>query len=551
MSADRSDPEISAAAPARSRLSLWLARSIGPGGGHWEVPLFVVVVGAGVLLYMWNRDWDDRSTQIIHVYYVSACVVALLAIWWTLFSGLQWITRVLGLAGVAATAVGLLVVFRLDGFTGDFIPIFSLRSRTSPEQRAVAYFGSQARAAAPTSEAPAEPLVVTPDDWPQFRGPTRLGVVSNVKIRQDWNENPPKLLWKHPVGKGWSSFAVVGNLAFTQEQRGADEVVVCYDVHTGEQVWVHADRVRYSNTMGGDGPRATPTVFDSRLYAMGGTGILNCLDPRTGEVLWTHDVVADAGSSIAHFGMSTSPFIYDNLVVVNAGGDNNRGVIAYNRTDGEIVWAHGDRKAGYASPVLATFDGVRQLLIFGALGLAGHDAQTGEELWWFPWENETDNNCVDPIVLDDGTIFLSTGYSKGTALLDVRRTAGKWAAEPVRWKTTTRFKAKINGPVVKDGYIYGLDEGILCCFDPAGGEQKWKRGRYGYGQVLLVDDVILVSTETGEVALVEANPERYREIARFKAIEGKTWNHPALCRGLLLIRNDEEAACFDLRPDSK
>ena len=337
MSADLPEPESSATAVESSRPSSWLARLIGPGDVHWRTALGIVLIASVVLVLLWNKETDDRSAQIIDTYYVTAWTVLLLAVWWLLFSGLNWQTRMYGLGGVIATVAGLLFVFRLDGFTGDFIPMFSRRWARTAEDRAVEYFES--RAPTLTTTASSEPLVVTADDWPQFRGPGRLGI-SDAKIRTDWNANPPRQLWKHPVGRGWSSFAVVGDLAFTQEQRGEEEVVVCYDVQSGKQIWVHADPVRFSNTLGGDGPRGTPTVFDSRLYALGATGVLNCLDPRTGEVLWMHDILADAGSSISMFGMSGSPFIYDNLVVVNAGGnpDSNKGVIAYDRTSGDIVW---------------------------------------------------------------------------------------------------------------------------------------------------------------------------------------------------------------------
>lgn len=539
------------AAEKRSNLIIRVLRRLLTGDRvRWELGALIVAVTAVVLAVQWNRYAEDRTGQIIAVYFVAAWAIPAFTVWWLFLSGLKWWTRAAGI-GLVALLLGVFFARnRLVGFTGDFIMVFAPRGEQTPEDRAVDYFGSQSGSQVSAGET-AKPLVVTNRDWPQFRGPLRTGIVEDTAIRRDWKENPPRELWSHPVGVGWSSFSVVDGLAFTQEQRGPEEVVVCYDVETGKQIWAHSDEMRFTNSLGGDGPRATPTVFDSRLYTLGAMGNLNCLEPRTGKVIWSRNILDDAGSSVAGFGMCTSPFIFEDKVVVNAGGGQNKGVIAYDRKTGDIIWAKGDRDAGYASPVLATFDGLQQLLIFGAQGLAGHDAHTGEELWWFDWKNDTNNNCADPILLDDGKILLSSGYSKGTVLLSVSRKGEGWTAEPVGWETSKRFKLKISGALLKDGFVYGLDENILCCFDPATGQTKWKSGRYGYGQLLLIDDVILITSEKGDVALVEANPERYKEIAKFHAVDGKTWNHPALYRGLLLVRNDEEAACFDLRNDAK
>lgn len=537
-------------APRRGNVLVRILSSLfGSNRVRWEIGALIAGLAAVAIAIQWVRYSDDRSAQIIAIYFTAMWAVPALAVWWVFLSGFKWLTRATGVALVAIAAGIFFSANRLVGFTGDFIPVFASRWSRSAEDRAVDYFQSQ-KSSTSASDATAKPLVVTEADWPEFRGPSRTGVVRGVSIRRDWDAHPPKEVWKHPVGLGWSSFAVVDGLAFTQEQRGPDEVVVCYDVETGKQIWAHSDVARFVSAMGGDGPRGTPTLFDSRLYTLGATGILNCFEPRTGKLHWSRNILDDAGSTVAGFGMCTSPFIYENTVIVNAGGAQKRGVIAYDRVTGDIVWAKGDRKAGYASPVLAKFGDSEQLLIFGAEGLAGHDAKTGEELWWFDWKNDTNNNCADPILLDNGLIFLSSGYSKGTALLEVKQTGETWGVRTVGWETSKRFKLKISGAVMKDGFVYGLDENILCCFDPATGKVKWKSGRYGYGQLLLIDDVILVSSDTGDVALVEANPNQYREITKFHAVNGKTWNHPVVYRGLLLVRNDEEAACFDLRPGS-
>jgi outer membrane protein assembly factor BamB len=403
---------------------------------------------------------------------------------------------------------------------------------------------------------PEAKLAVSPLDWPQFEGPKRDGVARGVHVRSDWRENPPRRMWDHPVGAGWSSFAVVGKYALTQEQRDDDEAVVCYDADTGRQLWAHLDRgARHSTVLGGLGPRATPTVSGSRVYTFGATGILNCLDPESGGLIWSTNAVKEAGVPPVQFGMSGSPLVYDNVVVVNPGGirtsmadrrESGRAVIAYDRLTGQRIWATGDYQAGYASPILATIGGVRQVIIYDAVGAGGYDAATGNELWRSPeWMNSTYNNIAQPIILPDRSIFLSSGYGTGSILFDAHKSGDLWTVKE-RWRAPNKFKLKFNTGVYRDGFVYGLDEGILACLDLSNGKLRWKKGRYSYGEVLLLKDLLLVLSEEGDAVLVEISPSGSREVSRFHAISGKTWNHPAISRERLYVRNGEEAACFDL-----
>ena len=383
-----------------------------------------------------------------------------------------------------------------------------------------------------------------------------------MRIRTDWGQRPPRPLWRHPVGAAWSSFAVVGNYAFTQEQRGTDEAVVCYDARDGKQVWAHLDpNQRYDQAMAGIGPRATPTVYDSRVYTFGAAGILNCFAAKSGAVLWSTNALEAAGVKPLQFGMAGSPLVYDKLVVVNPGGprqsqdgteSSGRAVIAYDRLTGKEVWAGGDYQAAYASPILATLGGVRQVVIFDGLGAAGHDAATGKQLWRTPdWTNEFHNNSRQPIVGKDaggdGALFLSSGYGTGSIMFDVKKTDDHWGVSE-RWQAPNKFKLKFNTGVTRDGCVYGLDEGILACFDLATGKQRWKRGHYGYGQILLFENALFVISEEGDAVLLDVSPSNAQELARFHAIDGKTWNHPAYSNGRLFVRNGEEAACYDLGP---
>ncbi|OYW14118.1 MAG: hypothetical protein B7Z55_16020, partial [Planctomycetales bacterium 12-60-4] len=189
------------------------------------------------------------------------------------------------------------------------------------------------------------PLVAGVDDWPDFRGPQRDGIIRGSGFRTNWTEQPPKEVWRHPVGLGWSSFAVLGDLAITMEQRDHLESVVCYRLDTGEQVWVHEDdaRLLVTEINGGDGPHATPVIVGDQTYSLGGTGLLNCLETRTGHKLWSRNILKDAGEpgepvKNLEWGVSGSPLVVDDLVITNPGVAEGKSVIAYRRDTGDIVW---------------------------------------------------------------------------------------------------------------------------------------------------------------------------------------------------------------------
>jgi outer membrane protein assembly factor BamB len=512
---------------------------------RFRLPITVVVLAglthAGIFM------WADGDLSIVNFSGMIIWLFASLIImaWFFLFSGARRKTRLVGL-GILGLGLAVFVgLFRWDGQTGDFVPNFAFRFAPSSEDRAAEYFESQPTESSLNESAATERLEVTEADWPRFGGANEDQIVRGVTIRKDWDDNPPKALWRHPVGPAWSSFAVVGNYAFTQEQRGENEAVVCYNAETGKQIWAHTDPARFEETASGVGPRTTPTIHESRLYALGATGILNCLNPISGQVLWSSNIVEDANTDLVMYGMAGSPLIHDDLVIVNPSGQGNA-VAAYDRVSGEKRWSGGTHAHSYASPMLATIDDVPQVLIYCNEGICGHDISTGQMLWLFEWTNVTGLNLAQPIVLPDQSVFISSGYGSGSARLDISRKDEEWTVEP-RWETPNRFKLKFNGGILSDGYLYGLDEGILSCIDIAEGGRQWKQGRYRYGQMLMVDGDLLIVTEQGQVVLVEVTPESANEIGKFQAIEGKTWNHPVLNRGLLLVRNGKEAACYDLR----
>lgn len=520
---------------------------------RWKLGLAIFILGAIVEVAVWQYLAPDRTYQVIVSMGILSATAFLMVLWWIFASGLRWSTRFKGLGILVACVIATAASVRIDGVKGDMVPIFSFRWNPSAQEKALAYFDRNQPTSTPTedsnlsADSSQSGLEISAGDWPEYRGPGRDGIVEGVQLERDWNTHPPELLWKHPVGLGWSSFAVVGNLAFTQEQRGEQEVVACYNVSDGQQVWLHEDAVRFEEAMGGPGPRATPTVHDSRLYALGATGILNCLDARTGRKLWSTNILEDAGVDNLVWAMSGSPLVYDRFVIVNPGGANGKSVAAYDRETGEPIWTAGNHPASYSAPRLTTVNGVTELLVFDADGLTGIDPQVGRELWHFPWTNGPKVNATQPILLSDEALFIASGYGMGSALLTIDSSGDQWTVskEP-RWESR-QMKLKFNDAVLRDGFIYGLDEGILTCLEAATGERRWKRGRYGYGQMLLVDDLLLIQAESGDVVLVEAQPNEYQEVASFSALSGKTWNHPVLVGEHLLVRNGEEAACYRLQ----
>jgi outer membrane protein assembly factor BamB len=410
----------------------------------------------------------------------------------------------------------------------------------APPPPAAAPAASPAAAASTAAPEPAAaPAVVPPAEWPGFRGPGRDGTVRGTRVATDWSATPPVALWRRAVGPGWSSFAVAGNRVYTQEQRGDDEVVACYDAATGAPVWQHRDTARFWESNGGAGPRGTPTLSGGRVYALGATGIVNALDAATGARAWSRNAAADTGATTPGWGFSGSPIVVDDLVVVAVSG----ALAAYDRATGSLRWKRPPQGEGYSSPQLVTLGGVRQVAFVSGDGITGVALADGAELWSNAWKGYP---VVQPAMTADGDLLFNVKEDLGLRRLAVSRGASGWTATE-RW-TTRGLKPYFNDFVVHDGHAYGFDGNILSCIDLADGARKWKGGRYGNGQlVLLADqDALLVLSEEGELALVSATPDKFTELARAPGLDGKTWNHPVVVGDRLLVRNSAEMAAFRL-----
>ena len=381
--------------------------------------------------------------------------------------------------------------------------------------------------------------------WPAFRGAARDGQYHHP-IRTDWPADGLPRLWQQPIGGGYASFAAADGQLFTIEQRRDLEVVTAYDAETGHELWAHEWEAFFRETMGGDGPRTTPTWSDGRLFALGATGELRSLDAATGDLRWRTNILTDASAANLTWAMAASPLVVDGMVVVLPGGGAGQSVAAYDADTGDLVWTALDDVQGYTAPMLVELAGVRQILVVTAGRAAGLAVEDGTLLWDYSWVVSTVPNMSQPLLLDGDRLFLSASYGQGAAMIEISRTGGGLSAREL-WRTN-RMKNKFSGSVVHEGYIYGLDESILACLDAETGELMWKGGRYGYGQLLLAAGHLVVLTERGDVVLVRATPAGHEELARFEAISGKTWNNPAIADGRLFVRNTTEMAAFDIDP---
>jgi outer membrane protein assembly factor BamB len=492
----------------------------------------------------------------------------------TLLPGVPWLCAVfvasLFFGRRAVTIVAVLVaslgwtLVRTDGVTGTMDTDYAWRWSATAEEQFLASDASAVPAAPGTPAAaamPSDPSIeptgigtgaeaVEIAAWPGFRGPDRDNVLAGVTIDPNWSRNPPQEIWRRPVGPGWGSFALVGNRLCTQEQRDEDEVVVCYDAATGEPIWLHAYPARFWEALGGAGPRATPTYHDGRLYTLGATGVLSCLDAATGEPAWTRNIADDTGARVPDWGFANSPLIVDDLVIVHAAGaPEGRAVVAYDLAAGEPRWFGQAGGASYSSPHLTTIDHVRQIVMITGEGAFGLEAETGDLLWKHEWPatGGSGERVVQPSLLDGGG-----GILIGTPFLGTRKIAvssdasGAWTVDE-EW-TSRGLKPYYNDLVVHRGTAFGFDGNILAAIDVETGDRAWKGGRYGNGQVLLLpdQDLLLVLSERGELALVRGSAERFEEVARMQALDGKTWNHPIVVGGVVYMRNAEEAAAYRL-----
>ncbi len=500
---------------------------------RWRPALIIAVVGAITFAVILNLErffptiWPYQQSRNLALISTVLVSLVLLLVWWLIFSRAAMRLRLLGLCVLAVPAV----LYRHVGMTGDFLPIFEPR-----------FWGKKNFSKV---ENPLTDADKTRPDFHQFLGLNRNGVLSGPELDPDWAAHPPVVVWRKSVGVAWSGFAVVGGRAVTQEEAAGQEWVVCSELATGKELWRTANPGTFYDSLGGAGPRATPTIVDGKVYTLGSTGILRCTDLADGKIIWTRDLRVDAGVPVPQWGFASSPLVHGGKVIVSAGGKNEQSLVAYNATDGSPAWGAGTGEINYSSPFLRTLAGREQILMFNTATLSSHDPITGALLWEYGWPSGRPN-VAQPVVAGPNRVLVSSGYAYGSELLEISPVPSGGFNVSRIWKSA-RFQAKFSNPVVRDGYMYGLSDGDFACLDLRDGSRKWKGSHYGHGQGLLVGDLFLqVAEERGDIVLLRPTPEAPNELARLNIFDAKTWNPIALCGDLLLMRNDREAACIRL-----
>jgi outer membrane protein assembly factor BamB len=523
-----------------------------------------VLVRAGLLEAVVGSIVDQAVRNIITLILAFAALMSLL-VWFVRESGHPtWLKQMVfgGLLGLVVVAAGTL---RVERVSGDLVPEFAWRWAPARdrrlEARPVAVPAGASQAASPAGESPpaASAWEATVDDFPRFLGPAGTCSLDGPALDPDWASRPPRELWRRPIGAGWSGFVTCGDHAVTLEQRGDDEIVACYALVTGVPEWAVSVAARHETVLGGVGPRSTPTIRDGVVYSTGATGWLHAIDGATGRVLWKKDVLADLGiDPAAHaaavaWGRAGSPLVMADVVVVPAGGPRGAdagfvSLAAYDRATGERRWTAGDEQISFTTPHLATLGGREAIVSVNEARVVAYDPVTRAVVWQFDWpgHSNSDATCSQAVVLDDRRVFISKGYGIGAAVFELAEGGSEpWTLREV-WREAGSLKTKFTNVAIHEGHAYGLSDGILECVRLSDGKRMWKGGRYGQGQVLRVGSLLLVQSEPGAVVLVDVSPAKHTVRGRLAALSSQTWNTLCLAGRRLLVRNAEEAACYEL-----
>lgn len=527
--------------------------------GVWVAGGLLLLTG----LVQWTSPWTDRQVANIASGVMLLGATMLMGVWWVRRWRNRFWVRWTPLAAVALIVAAAAALFKPIGVSGELLPQFAYR------------YGEREAPPTPRADRPGDEerirWSVSPGDFPGFLGAARDGRIAHRRFGTDWQQQRPKLRWRQTIGAGWSGFAVAGSadaaaggrgpFGLTLEQRENQEWVTCYDLSDGTLLWHYAEEARHFHALGGLGPRSTPTLSnDGRVYAQGATGVVWCLDGHDGTLLWRVDLLEMAGIDQATsetsvtWGRAASPLLVDDLVVVPLGGDAEgaqgvQSLVALDAATGETRWTGGEHQISYASPVLATLAGIRQILTVDENFVAGYAPEDGRVLWTHDWPGRSSGNasCSNPVPLGPDQVLVSKGYGGGGMLLRLSAQSQGLAAEEV-WADRRVLKTKFTNVCVDREYGYALSDGALECVHLPSGRSQWKqprRGRFGHGHVLIVEDVLVVLSEEGELALVALDPDRYRELGRIQVLQGKTWNPPAVAGNLFVVRNGQEAAVWE------
>ena len=377
-------------------------------------------------------------------------------------------------------------------------------------------------------------------DWPRFLGPDGTGIAPDTGINKNWAQRPPKVLWQTAMhDDGYAGPSVAGGRVFIMDHQGEEDVVRAIDFTTGQDVWAF----RYPDPGGPNYgfARSTPCYDDGRLYTLGRAGQLLCLSAADGKLLWSKSLQQDFGGRLPTWHYAMSPIIDGDRVVVVPGG-RNATVAALDKLTGSTIWAGGGSfPAGYAAPAVATLNDVKQYIVFAGTALIGVRADTGQLLWQVPWATQHGVNAALPII-DGNFVFASSGYGFGCGVVEVTATGAQ-----VVWGSKTMM-AHFSSPIYYKQHIFGTtDPGELVCLEGQEGKALWRHGGFEKGGIVIVDDVILaLDGADGNLVMVAAATDAYRELGRCRPLGGQSWTAPIVADGKVLIRNKGTLACLDL-----
>jgi len=380
--------------------------------------------------------------------------------------------------------------------------------------------------------------------WNQYRGPNRDGHIPAQGVAINWKEKP-SILWKVPAGAGHSSVLIGEQTIFTLEQSGDRETLFARNLSNGKEKWKLAQQTKWDDMMSGTGPRSTPTLLDGKLYTLFSNGVLCRVNAKSGKLEWKTKTV-DPDYEFPEWGISCSPLIWNELIILNLGGEKGA-VRAYSINDGKLAWESDlSGKGVYISSSILKLLGENHLLAAVEGKIAGLNPKNGKTLWEKPWKIFLNNaQIAQPIALSKNSFLLAAGYGKGAECWNLSKGANNEYLIETTWKSKN-LKAKFSNPVLKDGYLYGLSENLLVCLEAKTGDLKWRGKKYGYGRILVSEDKLLVLGNTGILSVVEADPNKFRELFSEQTLSNaRCWNGPAFADGYFVAMNGEELACFD------
>ena len=391
----------------------------------------------------------------------------------------------------------------------------------------------------------ADPPSASEGSWPQWNGPTRDGRSPETGFLRAWPKDGPEVLWKHKLGGGFSGVAVDKGHLYTMVSDDDDSYAVCWNALTGKELWRQRIGERFEDSMGGPGPRSTPSVTDRRVIVMTGAGKLAALNAVNGTPLWRRDLVKELTGISPRWGYSQSPLVHKGRVYLDVGGVPNRMVMAFDAETGKDLWASGMGPAGYSSPIMARLAGIDQLVVFTGNRVLGARPSDGEILWRRKWATKYDVNAATPLMVGPDRIFISSGYGTGGAVIEVVKKGGGFGVNEIWF--SEKMKNQWATSVLHQGHIFGFDAERFTCLDAVSGKVRWSEAGFGRGSVVLADGLLFVLGEECDMALAQASSARFETTGVFHPLGDKCWTAPSIAGGRMYLRDEEHVMAVRIR----